>query len=131
MTVICSKTLISLLFLSILYFNLASAQLLCWQCDPCPDPFDNSSSLVSLATCTSSQTICVKNTISTPSSARVAKGCVSSCTPSSPNSFGSGASVACCNTNYCNLSTKKELSLTICILFMPLYWLISYLRQYT
>ncbi|CAF3144674.1 unnamed protein product [Rotaria socialis] len=130
MAVISSKTLISLLFLSILYFNLASAQLLCWQCNPCPDPFDNSSSSVSIATCTSSQTICVKNAVSTPSSTQISKGCVSSCTPSRSTSFGSGVSVDCCNTNYCNLSTKNELSLTICILFMPLYWLIGYLRQY-
>ena len=38
---------------------LGSAQLICWRCDPCPEPHDNTSSSVSAATCTTSQTICV------------------------------------------------------------------------
>ena len=37
----------------------ATSQLNCWRCDPCPEPHDNSSSLVSAAPCTSSQTVCV------------------------------------------------------------------------
>jgi hypothetical protein len=37
---------------------------MCWQCDPCPDPFDNSSSLVEAVTCTINQTTCVVRLLS-------------------------------------------------------------------
>ncbi len=76
MTEILLRALIIVLFLSIFYVNqgmkiianiykkifwlyLGSAQLLCWECNPCPDPFDNSSSLVSVGVCTVAQTVCV------------------------------------------------------------------------
>lgn len=38
---------------------LASSQLICWRCDPCPNPHDNSSAFVTAVTCTSSQASCV------------------------------------------------------------------------
>jgi hypothetical protein len=59
MAEICSQILMVFLLMSIFSFNFGSAQLSCWKCDPCPDPFDNTSSLVSAVTCTSSQTACV------------------------------------------------------------------------
>ncbi|CAF0816451.1 unnamed protein product [Rotaria sp. Silwood1] len=116
---IFSTVLIIVLLLFIFHFNLVSTQLICWRCDPCPEPHDNTSSLVSAVTCTSSQTICVKNTVRVLNrAAQISKGCVSSCTPSSSNFFGQGAFVDCCNTNYCNSSTRNQLSLMIYIFFM-------------
>ncbi|CAF0830956.1 unnamed protein product [Rotaria sordida] len=120
--VILLKILIIAILLFIFYVKLVSTQLLCWKCDPCPEPHDNRSSLVSAVTCTSSQTICVKNTIRVLNrAAQISKGCVQSCTPSSSHSFGQGAFVDCCNTNYCNLSTRNQLSLIIYIFFILIY----------
>ncbi|CAF4973980.1 unnamed protein product, partial [Rotaria sp. Silwood1] len=104
-----------------------SGQLICWRCDPCPEPHSNTSSLVSAVTCTSSQTICVKNTVRILNRApQISKGCVSSCTPSSSNFFGQGAFVDCCNTNYCNLSTRNQLSSSIYLLFIIIFTFIFY-----
>jgi hypothetical protein len=52
---------------------------------------------------------------------QVAKGCTSSCTPSSSNFFGQGAFVYCCDTDYCNLSTRNQLSLSISIFFITIF----------
>ena len=48
-----------ILLLFSFYFTFGSAQLMCWRCDPCPSPHDNTSSSVSSATCLSGQNYCV------------------------------------------------------------------------
>ncbi|CAF2766327.1 unnamed protein product [Rotaria sp. Silwood2] len=127
MAEISSHFLTLYLLLSIVYFNYGSGQLICWRCDPCPEPHSNTSSLVSAVTCTSSQTICVKNSVRILGrSPQISKGCVESCTPSSSNFFGQGAFVDCCNTNYCNLSTRNQLSLSIYFLFIIVFTFIFY-----
>ncbi|CAF4674460.1 unnamed protein product, partial [Rotaria socialis] len=67
-----------------------SAQLICWRCDPCPEPQNNQSSSVSVVSCTSYQTICVKHTVRILGRApQISKGCVETSTPSSSKFFGS------------------------------------------
>ncbi|CAF3712604.1 unnamed protein product [Rotaria sordida] len=125
-----SQFLTLYLLLSIVYFNYGSGQLICWRCDPCPEPHSNTSSLVTAASCTSSQTVCVKNTVRVLNrAAQISKGCVSSCTPSSSNFFGQGPFVDCCNTNYCNSSIRNQLSLSIYLLFIVVFAFIFYHRQ--
>ncbi|CAF0784642.1 unnamed protein product [Adineta ricciae] len=97
-----SQILITVLILSVFYIQFGSA-LICWTCDPCPEPFTNTSTTTSIraANCSSSNTICVKNTVRIVNrSPQISKGCVSSCTQSGSNSFGVGAFVDCCNTDY-------------------------------
>jgi hypothetical protein len=47
-----------LFFEKIENFHLGSSQLICWRCDPCPNPHDNSSALVTAVNCTSTQIYC-------------------------------------------------------------------------
>ncbi|CAF1166649.1 unnamed protein product [Adineta ricciae] len=110
-----SQILITVLILSVFYIQFGSA-LICWTCDPCPEPFTNTSTTTSIraANCSSSNTICVKNTVRIVNrSPQISKGCVSSCTQSGSNSFGVGAFVDCCNTDYCNSSPRNQITLPI------------------
>ncbi|CAF1077107.1 unnamed protein product [Rotaria magnacalcarata] len=114
MAEIISKALTLFLLLSIIDLNHGSARLICWKCDPCPEHDRSQSYSTSIAHCTSSQTICVKNTMRIRfQPPKISKGCVKTCTPSSTSFLGEGISVDCCNTTLCNLSTKNQLSLSI------------------
>ncbi|UJR36241.1 hypothetical protein I4U23_028973 [Adineta vaga] len=82
------------------------------------------------ANCSSQNTICVKNSVRIVNrGAQISKGCVSSCTQSSTNSFGTGAFVDCCNSDYCNSSTKNQISLPIYILLLFTFGFIFYNHQ--
>ncbi len=53
------------------------------------------------------------------------KGCVETCTAAASNIFGEGAYVDCCNTDYCNLSTRNQQSLSIYLLLISLFVLLT------
>ncbi|CAF3510609.1 unnamed protein product [Adineta steineri] len=95
----------------ILHHIQIASSIICYQCTDCPDPFTETYPYVTLANNTNFLSQCTKTVMNMADGRRlVSKGTVFFCPT---QTSAADAQIYCCSSDYCNVSTQLNVSMSL------------------